>query len=244
MLAPIELAGSEYWEARRLLKNAAHVLVITGAGISEESGIPTFRGPRGIWNDPGLIRDLADRSSPEQFLKNGWKWTYRFRMQINATAPNRAHRALAAWVRSRGNTLLVTQNVDGLHERAGHQGVIAMHGSLWMNRCLRCNNERFDATLHAEGIPRSPCCRAPERPSVVLFGEDIPGRAIERVVEVLPQTDVLLVIGTSGQVMPASEIIRLAFEEGKTVIDVNPERLVQSHFHFPYKASEFVPLLF
>lgn len=211
-------------EARRALGSARFVLVLTGAGISAESGVPTFRGDGGWWRD----RHFSTLANPETFAHEPqlvWEWYLERRRTVRACAPNAAHDALAAWSRRRGREggRLVTQNVDGLHERAGHPDVVRFHGSLWRNRCTACGREREDHALHMPSPPLSPCCRALERPGVVWFGEAIPPFALEAAFEAAGQADGVLVIGTTGVVYPAAAVVERARDAGATVVEVNPD---------------------
>jgi len=207
--------------AADIVRGARFLFVLTGSGVSAESGVPTFRGAGGYWRD----RSVMELATPEAFAADPrlvWDWYLERRRTVGACEPNAAHRALAAWSRLRGGAL-VTQNVDGLHERAGHQGVIRFHGSLWRNRCGRCGTERVVADLDYPELPRSPCCGAPERPGVVWFGEAIPETARAAADAALARADAMLVIGTSGVVHPAAGFTAAARARGARVIDVNPE---------------------
>jgi NAD-dependent deacetylase len=203
--------------AARALAAARSVVALTGAGISAESGIPTFRGAGGLWNDY-RPEDLA---TPQAFARDPrlvWEW-YSWRQGLVAAAePNAGHRAL---VRIDGITV-VTQNVDGLHARAGTPDPIELHGSLWRVRCTECGNERT-ITEPIEGLPTCAECGALERPGVVWFGEELPYEPFELALDALRQADVVLVVGTSGVVQPAASLVEVARARGATVIDVNPE---------------------
>ena len=211
-------------EARRALGSARFVLVLTGAGMSAESGIPTFRGDGGYWRN----RHFSTLANPETFAHEPqlvWDWYLERRRAVRACSPNVAHEALAEWAKRRGReaSRLVTQNVDGLHERAGHPDVIRFHGSLWRNRCTACGREREDHALTLEGPPMSPCCRALERPGVVWFDEAIPPFALEAAFEAAGRADGVLVVGTTGVVYPAAAVVERARENGATIVEVNPD---------------------
>jgi NAD-dependent deacetylase len=207
--------------ARALVAGSRFLLVLTGAGVSAESGVPTFRGAGGYWRN----RSFQELATPEAFARDPrlvWDWYLERRRTIQACEPNPAHRALAAWS-ARGRGLLVTQNVDDLHERAGHRGVVHVHGSLWRNRCTRCGAERPEESLEYPELPRSPCCGAAERPAVVWFGEELPAAAVEAALDGARHADVTLVVGTSGVVYPAAGFIEIARRHGARVVDVNPD---------------------
>ncbi|MBI5709784.1 MAG: NAD-dependent deacylase [Candidatus Eisenbacteria bacterium] len=214
MPAPLEVA-------RALLRGARYLFVLTGAGISAESGVPIFRGAGGYWRN----RSFTELATPEAFARDPrlvWDWYLERRRTVRACEPNAAHRALAEWS-VRGAGLLVTQNVDDLHERAGHRGAVHVHGSLWRNRCMRCGAERAADALEYSELPRSPCCGAPERPGVVWFGESLPEQAITAAITGAERADVALVIGTSGVVYPAAGFVEVARRHGAKVVDVNPD---------------------
>lgn len=211
-------------EARRALGSARFVLVVTGAGISAESGVPTFRGDGGYWRD----RHFSQLANPQTFAHEPqlvWEWYLERRRTVRQCLPNAAHVSLAHWAQKRGHEgmRLVTQNVDGLHERAGHPEVVRFHGSIWRNRCTACGREREDHALELEGPPMSPCCRALERPGVVWFGEAIPPFALEAGFEAAGRCDGVLVIGTTGVVRPAASLVEKARDNGANIVEVNPD---------------------
>jgi NAD-dependent deacetylase len=208
-------------DAAGLLRAARYLFVLTGSGISAESGVPTFRGPGGYWRN----RSFQELATPEAFRADPalvWEWYLHRRRTVRACEPNAAHRALAAWSAAERGAL-VTQNVDGLHERAGHRGVVRFHGSLWRNRCTRCGAERDAEELDYPALPLSACCRAPERPGVVWFGEAIPAEAMRAAQAALARADALLVVGTSGVVYPAAGFVVEANLRGVPVVEVNPD---------------------
>lgn len=202
------------------LRSAQRWLATTGAGISAESGIPTFRGAGGLW-EGFRSEDLA---SPEGFRRDPervWRWYRWRRTTISAARPNAAHLALAAIEASVPSFMLATQNVDDLHERAGSHAILHLHGEIMRSRCLR------ECGRKAEEDPRAPvptcACGVPLRPAVVWFGEMLPEDLLERVFIQAEQCDVCLVVGTSGVVYPAAGIPSIARKAGALVIEVNPE---------------------
>ena len=208
-------------QASAILRGAAYLCVLTGSGISAESGIPTFRGAGGYWRE----RNFMELATPEAFGTDPrlvWDWYLERRRTALACEPNAAHVALAEWSKT-GRGLLITQNVDGLHERAGHRNVVRFHGSMWRNRCLACGTEREAADLEYPKLPRSPCCGALERPGVVWFGEAIPEAATQAAFDAVRQADVVLVIGTSGAVYPAAGLVAEARSRGAKAVEVNPD---------------------
>jgi NAD-dependent deacetylase len=197
-------------QAREWLKQARSVAVLTGAGVSAESGIPTFRDSNGLWRQ-FRAEQLA---TPEAFANDPelvWEW-YDWRRELIAAAqPNAGHLALAEMERRVPHFTLITQNVDDLHERAGSRNVIHLHGSIFVQRCLRCSRETSG--------PRPPkcACGGMLRPGVVWFGEALPPGLWEAAEQAVRASDLLLVIGTSGIVYPAAGLARL----GKRVVEIN-----------------------
>jgi NAD-dependent deacetylase len=190
------------------------VVAFTGAGVSAESGIPTFRGPGGMWRD-FRPEDLA---TPEAFARDPklvWEWYEWRRNLVRSAQPNEAHRAIARLP----DAVVVTQNVDGLHARGGARDVIELHGSVFRVRCTREHSTRdaFDAFDH---VPPRCGCGALLRPDVVWFGEALPPRAWQRATEAIIAADLLLVIGTSGVVYPAAGLVALS--RGLS-IEINPQ---------------------
>lgn len=216
--------------------------MLTGAGISAESGIPTFRsGSGGLWRN-FRAEDLA---TPQAFARDPamiWEWYDWRRSQIAKAVPNAAHMALAA---HSGPLTLITQNVDGLHDMAGSRDILKIHGDIWIRRCTVCGHETSDRVAPLPAYP--PLCAAcggVERPGVVWFGEALPPDVWEASERAAKQADVLLVIGTSAQVYPAAGLIPLAKRGGARIVEVNIERTAASamadEFH-QGSASEIVP---
>jgi len=190
------------------------VVVFTGAGVSAESGIPTFRGAGGLWRNY-RAEDLA---TPEAFARDPflvWQWYEWRRGLIRDAQPNAAHRAVARLP----NAVVVTQNVDGLHARGGATNIIELHGNIFRLRCVREGTEH-DAFDAFESLPPRCKCGALFRPGVVWFGEMLPAGALERAAEEIRNADLLLVIGTSGVVQPAASLVALC---GGTSIEINPQ---------------------
>jgi len=216
-----------------LLDRAAHVIstartvtVVTGAGVSAASGVPTFRGATDLWKS-FRPEDLA---TPEAFARDPgtvWEWYQWRRSSIADCRPNRAHEVLAVWSRRYPRFHLITQNVDGLHERAGTADVTRFHGSIWDLQCaVACAGAPRTWSDHTVEFPRlpPPCphCGGPARPGVVWFGEAIPAEAIIAAHRA-SLCDVCIVVGTSSQVYPAAGIVTAAGSRGATTIEINPE---------------------
>jgi NAD-dependent deacetylase len=206
-----------------LLRSDGPIVALTGAGVSAESGLATFRGPGGMWEG----RDPIVLASPEAFHEEPetvWRFYAWRRRQAAAAEPNAGHRALAEIGRSSARLTLVTQNVDGLHERAGSREVVRLHGSLWRLRCLAENREFDDARLDLEPLPPRCACGGLLRPAVVWFGEALPADALAAAESAVRAASVVLVAGTSGMVYPAAMLPRIARAAGAWVVEINPER--------------------
>jgi NAD-dependent deacetylase len=214
----------------RLLSNAQHLVVFSGAGISKESGIPTFRDAHdGLW----ARYDATQLATPGAFLRNPklvWDW-YEYRRGLVAQAnPNAGHYALIELEALLPQVIVVTQNIDGFHEMVGNTDVICLHGNIQLNRCF--SNCQGDPTYvdvnqleydHEAGPPRCPYCqKAYVRPAVVWFEEALPAAALERAFQVSAEADVMLVIGTSGAVYPAAHLPFITHQNGGTILEINP----------------------
>lgn len=199
------------------------IVALTGAGISAESGIPTFRGKDGLWNK-FRPEELA---TPEAFFRNPklvWEW-YDWRRGLIAKAePNEGHRILAKMEKEFPHFYLITQNVDGLHQKAGSKKVIELHGNIWKVKCVNCKCEAYEyRTPLPEIPPKCEQCGGLLRPGVVWFGESLPMDALQKAYELSKESLICIVIGTSGVVYPAAELPYIAKESGAEVIEVNPE---------------------
>ena len=206
----------------QLLKSAAKVAVLTGAGVSAESGVPTFRGNHGLWKQY-RAEDLATPGAFACDPKLVWEW-YDWRRSLIAQAkPNPGHYALAAAESRARKFTLITQNVDGLHELAGSRNVLRLHGSIWMLRCLECNREREDRRTPLPEIPPRCECGGMLRPGVVWFGELLPAQVWKEAETAARQADLFLLIGTSAVVYPAAGLATMAKSAGARVVEINIE---------------------
>jgi NAD-dependent deacetylase len=214
--------------ARTLLRDADRVVVLTGAGVSAESGVPTFRGPGGLWKQ-FRAEDLA---TPEAFGRDPrlvWEWYGWRRALVTECAPNAAHRALAAASAARPGFRIVTQNVDGLHGDASRDArgsaPIELHGSLFRVRCTRCTHRREDrSTIDAstfDTLPLCVDCGAIMRPDIVWFGESLDANVLDEAIRLASAAEVCLVVGTSAVVHPAAGLADLTRRRGGSVIEVN-----------------------
>ena len=213
------------------LAGARSLVVFTGAGMSAESGVPTFRDAQtGLWAQ----YEPADLATPEAFARDPalvWQW-YAWRRELVAgVEPNAGHQALATWQTRVKAFTVVTQNVDGLHQRAGSDRVLELHGNLHRIICSSEGMEVRDPLppVAEGGPPRCPQCAAPLRPDVVWFGEALPERAWEGAMQAAARAEVLLSVGTSGLVHPAAGIPLLALQNGAVVVEINPEPTPLSH---------------
>jgi NAD-dependent deacetylase len=205
---------------RKKLKQARSIAVLTGAGVSAESGIPTFRGPGGLWKQ-FRAEDLATPGAFARDPKLVWEWYDWRRGLIAAAQPNQGHIALAELESRTPNFTLITQNVDDLHERAGSRNVLHVHGSIWKVRCLDCRYEALDMRSPLPTLPPRCECGGLLRPGVVWFGESLPPDVWERAEQAARKADVFLVAGTSAAVYPAAGLIQYAQASGASVIEVN-----------------------
>jgi NAD-dependent deacetylase len=228
--------------ARRAIGEAKHLVVFSGAGISAASGVPTFRGAAGLWRN----FEPTELATPQAFARQPaavWAWYAWRRNLVSACEPNAAHIAITRWQAAGHRTTIVTQNVDGLHQRTGAHSVHTLHGSLFATRCADCFTTRDEThTWLSEGSrhwppdigtpacttpdPPPPACAkcgGPERPGVVWFGEMLPEAEWEASETAIRNCDVVLVVGTSASVYPAAGLVEIGRACGAHVIVVNPE---------------------
>lgn len=203
------------------IRRASSAAVMTGAGVSAESGVPTFRGAGGLWKKY-RAEDLA---TPEAFAKDPalvWEW-YRWRQSIIAGClPNQAHYTLAEMENYWDNFILITQNIDGLHARAGSKKILELHGNIWKSRCTR-DGKIFDYVEKDEPIPKCAACGAILRPHVVWFREALDSKILEKAFEKSKTAEVFFVIGTSSIVQPAASLSLVAKDSGILLVEINPD---------------------
>jgi len=217
----MEAAAHDAGELRERLAHARAVCVLTGSGISAESGLPTFRGAGGLWRTH-RVEQLA---SPEGFARDPrlvWTWYTERRRAHLSVEPSPAHRALARLEERHPDFTLVTQNVDSLHHRAGSRNVLELHGSLREARCTRCGVRRpLDDTFDPAALEHEDCGGS-WRPDIVWFGEPLPRAALEAAFAAAARADVMLVVGTSGMVQPAASLATKRCTNAY-VVEINPE---------------------
>ncbi len=210
-------------ESIEVISNAKSVAVLTGAGISAESGVPTFRGEEGLWKN----HRAEELATPEAFARNPelvWQWYDWRRGLVAKTRPNPGHTALADLEKLYDDFTLITQNVDGHHRLAGSLDPVEMHGNIWYTRCLTDGDIRENRDTPLPEIPPE-CgkCGGLLRPHIVWFGESLDESVLSRVFNTSSRADLFFVIGTSGVVQPAASLAGMAKNNGATVIEINLE---------------------
>jgi NAD-dependent deacetylase len=229
-----------------LLEGRGPVLVLTGAGVSRESGIATFRDAGGLWEgvDPMTVATPSAFAADPHLV---WRFYDARRAQAAAAEPNPAHRAIAALEATGRPFLLATQNVDGLHERAGSVRLVRLHGTLWRLRCTAEDTEHEDLRPTIASLPpQCASCGALLRPAVVWFEEALPMAEYGRAQQSAREAAVVLVVGTSSLVHPAATLPYVALEAGAYVVEINPERTPLTrdvHEHLSGEAGVVLPAL-
>ncbi len=205
----------------RRIRDAQSVSVLTGAGVSAESGIPTFRGAGGIWEK----YDFRVLATPEGFRKDSrlvWEWYQLRQGEIAKAKPNPAHLVIADMEKRFPSFSVITQNIDGMHERAGNKSVVELHGNIWRMRCERDGLMiRLDSPV--QDIPPLCQCGSIMRPDVVWFGEQLPPDAVDEASRIARESDVMFVVGTSAVVYPAAALPVITKNSGGAVVEVNLE---------------------
>ncbi len=223
------------------LKQATSPLFLTGAGISAESGIPTFRGADGLWKNY-RAEELA---TPQAFARDSelvWEWYNWRKTIISEKKPNAAHHAITE-LQQLINIEVITQNVDGFHRLAGNQQVSEMHGNIFQSKCSQCFKV-FEDIDTSSGQPACPACNGLLRPNVVWFGESLDNALLENIFAALKTCDLIIAVGTSGAVYPAASFASQVLQNGGRVIEINIEISTPTSEHFlPLlgKAGEVLP---
>jgi NAD-dependent deacetylase len=203
------------------LSDFERILFFTGAGLSAESGIPTYRGRGGMWTEYNY-EDYACQRAFDRDPDKVWDFHDKRRAAVAACEPNDGHRLIAeTQARAAAGVSIVTQNIDGLHQRAGGKDVVELHGSLWRVRCDRDGIVREDHTMPMS--PRRCACGAYSRPDIVWFEDSLDDRVLERAVLALGKCDLLVSVGTSGVVYPAADLPRIAVARGAVTVEINLE---------------------
>ena len=239
------IRGSDLGILKEKLAEARAVTVLTGAGISADSGVPTFRGVDGLWRNY-RAEDLATPEAFERDPRLVWEW-YNWRRELLATKqPNSAHEAVAELERRYEQFWLITQNVDGLHRAAGSRKLSEIHGSIWMVRCTACGSIEDNRDVPIAILPTCRDCNGLLRPHIVWFGESLFPEDLTQCASALQACDVLIVIGTSGVVYPAAGFASMAKEAGAFVAEINLDTTPQSDLvdlSIQGRAKDVVPLL-
>lgn len=237
--------GSDLGLVREKLAAAHNVVVLTGAGISADSGVPTFRGTDGLWRN-FRAEDLA---TPDAFARDPrlvWEW-YSWRRELIATKrPNAAHEAVVQLERQHSQFWLITQNVDGLHRAAGSRNLSEIHGNIWKVRCTECQRVVDNHDVPIQILPRCADCQGLLRPHIVWFGESLDEEDLRQSYAALRSCDLCLIIGTSGLVYPAAGFASIAKDAGAFIVDINLDVAPHASLidvSLQGRAKDVVPLL-
>jgi len=229
-----------------ILNKTSRVAILTGAGISAESGIPTFRGEEGLWKNY-RAEQLA---TPQAFAQNPglvWEWYNWRRGIIGSKDINDGHRVLSKWENIFPTYSVITQNIDGFHAKAGSTNIVELHGNIWKMRCTaeQTVRENYETPL-SEIPPRCPDCGAMLRPHVVWFGESLDQAVIQQAFALSSSCEVMFVVGTSAVVQPAASLPITAADAGAKIVEINPNPTpltVYADFSFRGNSGEILPLI-
>lgn len=214
---------NDYKKAAQIIKNSKFLVAFSGAGISVESGIPPFRGPTGLWSkyDPKILDIDFFMSNPEI----SWKYIKEiFYDYMQNVKPNKAHYFLAELEKKELLKGIITQNIDNLHQKAGSENVVEFHGTASRLECTNCKNKYPSNFVSLESLPPlCPKCGGILKPDFVFFGEAIPSDAFEKSIYLMQNADTVLIIGTTGEIMPASELPYIAKKNKAKIIEINIE---------------------
>jgi NAD-dependent deacetylase len=234
--------NNTFEQAVDLIKNAEYGVVFTGAGVSVESGIAPFTGAGGLWNqyDPKFIDIGFFYADP----KRSWEEMKKiFFTDMNEASPNKAHEVIARLEQKGVVKGVITQNIDGLHQRAGSKNVQEFHGTIHTLSCIKCGRKYDLKQTDISQVPPLCACGGVLKPDFVFYGEGIPALAYQKSLEMAQNADVMIIVGTAGQVMPACGLPYTAKEFGAKIIEINPQASAFTHaitdFYFAQKATEF-----
>lgn len=234
--------NNTFEQAVDLIKHAEYGVVFTGAGVSVESGIAPFTGAGGLWNqyDPKFIDINFFYADP----KRSWEEMKKiFFTDMDEASPNKAHEVIARLEQKGFVKGVITQNIDGLHQRAGSKNVQEFHGTIHTLSCIKCGRHYNLKDVDILEVPPLCACVGVLKPDFVFYGEGIPALAYQKSLEMAQNADVMLIVGTAGQVMPACGLPYTAKEFGAKIIEVNPQASAFTHaitdYHFAQKATEF-----
>lgn len=231
-------------ELKDRLKKCKSLVVFTGAGISKESGIPTFRDADGLWKN-FKIEELA---TPEAFNSDPvkvWSWYLWRKEKIGECQPNSCHFLISKWEKFFEKFWLITQNIDGLHRKAGNEKILELHGNIWYTRCTKCFEIKEDLSLNYPSLPPKCHCGGILRPHIVWFGEALDSKILEKSIIESENCNVFISIGTSNLVYPAASLPYNALKNNAYVVEVNPQPTplsLQANLSLCMKATEFALL--
>lgn len=230
---------------RKRLEESKSLTVLTGAGVSADSGVPTFRGNDGLWKN-FRAEELATPQAFERDPKLVWEWYNMRREKLVTIKPNPAHHAITNLEGKIGDFTLITQNVDGLHEKSGSQNILELHGNIWKVRCTECDSVTDNHNVPIEILPYCDDCGGLLRPHIVWFGEMLPGDVLSSANAALGKCDMMLIIGTSGVVQPAASMAFIAKRAGAYIVEANLEATANSDIADEViigRADEIIPAL-
>jgi NAD-dependent protein deacetylase/lipoamidase len=236
-------AERDLFEVVEALRKAQSVTVLTGAGVSQESGLKTFRDAQvGLWSQykpEELATPQAFRANPQLV----WDWYAMRRKKVESAKPNPGHYALSTMEDHIAKFTLATQNVDGLHQLAGSRNIFELHGNINHVKCFTCGKraERWD---ESEGVPHCDACGGLLRPDVIWYGESLPNLALRSAIRASSHCDLFLSIGTSGVVQPAASLLYTAKDAGSVIVEINPESTSAagiSDFFLQGRSGEILP---
>jgi NAD-dependent deacetylase len=233
-------------EIKERLLAAGSTVVLTGAGVSAESGVPTFRGSGGLWKKY-RAEELATPGAFARDPKLVWQWYQWRREKLKSLKPNPAHEAIAAMEEASSGFTLVTQNVDGLHKAAGSREIVELHGNIWRTRCTGCFEIKETLDLPVDALPYcgEEGCEALLRPDIVWFGESLDPEVLTKALNAIDSAELIFVVGTSALVQPAASFAIRGKERGAYVVEVNPGDTPISDYvdtRFREKAGVVMPL--
>jgi len=227
-------------KARTVLGNSQFPVILTGAGISAESGVPTFRGEEGLWKNH-RPEDLATMQAFRRDPELVWQWYNWRKALVIEKEPNAAHHAITDFQKIHDQTPVITQNVDGLHLDAQNKNVVEMHGNLFRAKCTQCDNKIELRSVESDS-PECSCGQA-LRPDIVWFGESLDPKISETILDHLRRCDVLIVVGTSGIVYPAAGFASQVHQSGGKIIEVNPQPVINFATQLATSATVALPQL-
>ncbi len=230
---------------RKSLEGSKSLTVLTGAGVSADSGVPTFRGKDGLWKN-FRAEELATPQAFERDPELVWEWYNMRREKLATISPNPAHHAIVDMEVKVKDFTLITQNVDGLHEKSGSRNILELHGNIWKVRCTECDSVSDNHKVPIEILPYCDDCGGLLRPHIVWFGEMLPGDVLSSANAALGKCDMMLIIGTSGLVQPAASMALIAKRAGAYVVEANLEATSNSDIADEIiigRAAETIPAL-